>query len=274
MSALDSFLREARERVESFLDKALPAPGEPPAALHEAMRYAVLSGGKRLRPALAYGAALAVEGECESVSPVAAAVELVHAYSLVHDDLPAMDDDLERRGQPTVHVKFGEAQAILVGDALLTEAFAVLARAGAPVELIGELAEAASSRGLVGGQSDDLDFPAAPPDLQGTVSIHERKTSRLFRFSTGGAARMLGAAASAVQALERFGSGYGMAFQLADDLRDAGSDECSILAVLSPEEARERARGELDRARGALEPLGPAATMLRALGEQLARQLT
>jgi hypothetical protein len=189
-----AILKQSRERVDRYLDQRLPAEAEPPESLHGAMRYAVFSGGKRLRPALAFGAALACGADPDRVLPVAGAVELVHAYSLVHDDLPSMDDDEERRGRPTVHVRYGEATAILVGDALLTEAFGLLAAEAAPVDLIERLARAASSRGLVGGQVDDLALSdralqGAAPSLEEVTSVHARKTAELFSGSRPGEAR-------------------------------------------------------------------------------------
>jgi geranylgeranyl diphosphate synthase type II len=270
----ESFLAGCRERVDRCLDKILPPAAEPPVTLHQAMRYAVFSGGKRLRPALAFAAAEAVGGEPDRVMPVAAAVELVHAYSLVHDDLPAMDDDQERRGRPTVHVRYGEATAILVGDALLAEAFAGLAGQGAPPDVLARLARAAGSRALVGGQADDLAFGAGRPELDAILSVHARKTAELFRFAVWGAARLLGSAPSVLDLLERFGRHYGMAFQLLDDLLDADPTECSILRVLSADEARVRMQQEVSAAVAALEPLGEAAGTLRGLAGSLLERLT
>jgi geranylgeranyl pyrophosphate synthase len=270
----ESFLAWSRDRIDRYLDEVLPAANEPPASLHEAMRYAVLSGGKRIRPALAHGAALALGAEPDDALPVAAAVELVHAYSLVHDDLPAMDDDRERRGRPTVHVKFGQATAILTGDALLAEAFRQLAREDAPPQVVAGLAEAASSRGLVGGQADDLAFRPEQAKLEEIVSIHARKTASLFRFSTWGVGRLLSASDAEIDALERFGHSFGMAFQLVDDLLDADVTECTILHVLKTAEVRERTKGWISSAQAALERFGARAHALRGVGESLAGQLT
>jgi geranylgeranyl pyrophosphate synthase len=273
-SQLESFLVQSAERIERYLDKTLPPASEPPVTLHEAMRYAVFSGGKRLRPALAFAAAEALDAEPERVLPIAAAVELVHAYSLVHDDLPAMDDDQERRGRPTVHVRYGEASAILAGDALLAEAFARLAAEAAPREVIARLGEAAGSRALVGGQSDDLACKGGSLTLDAVVSIHERKTAALFQFAVWAAGRTLNASPELLGALESFGLHYGMAFQLVDDLRDADPTECSILRVLRPEQARARVQEELSAALAALEPFAERGGMLRGLGDELAGRLT
>ncbi len=277
-AGVEAILKQSRERVDRYLDQRLPAEAEPPESLHGAMRYAVFSGGKRLRPALAFGAALSCGADPDRVLPVAGAIELVHAYSLVHDDLPAMDDDRERRGRPTVHVRYGEATAILVGDALLTEAFGLLAAEGAPVELIERLARTASSRGLVGGQVDDLALSdralqGAAPSLEEVTSVHARKTAELFRFATWGGARLCNAPSSAAEALDRFGREYGLAFQLADDLADRGTEEGSALAVLSPATARDRARAHLARALGSLEEFGSRGEPLRALAESLGGRL-
>ncbi len=272
--SLESFLAESADRVECYLDKTLPAASEPPVSLHEAMRYALFSGGKRLRPALAFGAAEALGDEPDRVLPVAAAVELVHAYSLVHDDLPAMDDALQRRGRPALHVRYGEATAILVGDALLAEAFLRLADEAAPAGVIARLAEAAGSRALVGGQADDLALPSESVELATILSIHARKTAALFRFAVWGAGRMLEASSASLVALERFADHFGMAFQLVDDLRDADPTECSILRVLSVDEVRARVEAEVEAALTALEPLGAHAGALRGLGRSLAGRLT
>jgi farnesyl diphosphate synthase len=270
---LAELLDESRARVDAALETCLPAPGEPPARLHEAMRYAVFSGGKRLRPALAYAAARACGAEPKVADPVAAAVELAHAYSLVHDDLPAMDDDAVRRGRPTVHVRYGDSTAILVGDALQAEAFAVLSAAGAPADAILGFARALGSRALVGGQADDLGFEAAAATLADVSDIHARKTGALFTFAAWAAGRLAGAPPAALAALERFGRHYGAAFQLLDDLEDARPAECSALAVASPEAVRAEASRHIERAGTAAETFGAAGAGLRALAAGLSTRL-
>jgi geranylgeranyl pyrophosphate synthase len=237
------------------------------------MRYAVFGGGKRLRPALAFGAALACGEKPERVLPVAAAVELVHAYSLVHDDLPAMDDDTLRRGRNTVHVEYGEAVAILVGDALLTEAFGVLARGSVPLEVIESLSRLAGSRALVGGQAEDLAFRSEGATEATVCGIHAQKTAALFCFAVAGAAGTVAAPPDVQACLARFAENYGLAFQLTDDLLDARTDECSILAVLPEERARERLEERGQAALEALAPLGLAAEALRGLAEGLPLRL-
>jgi geranylgeranyl diphosphate synthase type II len=270
---LGDFLAECRQRVDAGLQRALPPESEPPELLHRAMRYAVFPGGKRLRPALAYAAALAGDGDLERATPGACAVELVHNYSLVHDDLPAMDDDAERHGKPSVHKAFGEACAILTGDALLAAGFAQLCGAARPGEAVARLAEAAGSRALVGGQVDDLAFEPRRSDLERITSIHARKTAALFRFALWAGGVAGGLASPALDRLDAYGRSYGLAFQLCDDLRDGDLQECSILHALPPERARERARALLREARAALEPLGERAWALGALANQLEGQL-
>ncbi len=270
---LDVFLAESQRRVDRYLDEQLPAASEPPVTLHEAMRYAVFSGGKRLRPALAFGGALAAGKDAACALAVAGAVELVHAYSLVHDDLPAMDDDDERRGRPTVHVRFGEAVAILAGDALLAEAFAVLGRAGAASRVVERLARAAGSRELVGGQVDDLAFASGSPTLDAIASIHRRKTAALFRFSVWGGAVLAGLDERALEALDCFGHAYGLAFQAVDDLLDADTEECSLLRVLDPAAARAHVSARIAEASAALGGFGPDAWVLRGLADRLRERL-
>ncbi len=270
---VEQFLEESRAAIDRHLEGLLPPPAEPPALLHDAMRYAVFSGGKRLRPALAFGASLACDREPEAVLPVAAAVELVHAYSLVHDDLPAMDDDEERRGRPTVHVRFGEAMAILVGDALLAEAFRCLARGRCGIDVVELLADAAGSRALVGGQVDDLSFSQEAATAEAVAEIHERKTGALFAFAVTAAARAVGASPDTCARLASYARAYGLAFQLVDDLEDAAPEECSILAVLPVDEVRRLVEEHVGAALRELETLSPGADPLRGLAEQLRLRL-
>lgn len=274
---MEPSLSAAREQIDRYLDGLLPNESEPPTELHAAMRYAVFSGGKRLRPALAFAAARACGADPERVLPVAAAAELIHAYSLVHDDLPAMDDDSERRGRPTVHLRYGEATAILAGDALQARAFGLLAGAGVESEVIAMLAFAAGSEGLVGGQEDDLGFSLECATLERVASIHRRKTGALFRFAVSGAARLVGASGSVAQALDAFAEAYGLAFQLADDLGELSGggkrDECSMLRLLTPDAVAQRARGHLADAQEALSPVGARARGLAELADLLSGRL-
>jgi geranylgeranyl pyrophosphate synthase len=267
-----AYLAERGAIVDRFLESELPPATEPPAVLHAAMRHLLFPGGKRLRPAFALAACEAVGSPPERALPIAAAVELVHTYSLVHDDLPCMDDDDLRRGRPTVHVAFGEAVAVLAGDALQAHAFAVLARAGAGVsaearlEAVALLAHAAGSRALVGGQAEDLAFSAASGTLVQIERIHERKTAALFAAACAGGARFGGADAADAARFHRFGIEIGAAFQAADDVLDHEKDEaCTLLRPLGVEGARARAAERLASGIAELEPFGERAEPLRDL---------
>lgn len=272
-SGFETWLEGCRQRIDAHLEELLPAPDEPPEALHRAMRYAVLGPGKRVRPALAFGAAQALGRSAEEVLGVAAAVELVHAYSLVHDDLPAIDDSAERRGRPSVHAQFGEADALLAGDALLPLAFETLAEAGTPSAVVRRLAQTAGSRGLVGGQVDDLAWCSREPDRAALGAIHERKTAALFRFASWGAAQVCQAAPPELEALDRFALHFGLAFQALDDLSDDRPDECSILSVMSRSQARAAIAAEQSSAIAALARFGAKAAGLRGLAEKVGRPL-
>ena len=220
---LDSYVARAKRLVDRELDRRLPRLDEPPRTLHRAMRYAVFPGGKRLRPALALLACEAFGGEEEDALPSAAALEMVHTYSLIHDDLPCMDDDDFRRGRPTCHRVFGEAMAVLAGDALHTAAFRALGstprREAIPL-LVEALSRAAGSGGMVGGQVEDLAAEGARPDLRRVRSIHSRKTAALFAASVECGAICAGASPAARRKAAAFGRTLGLAFQVADDVLD------------------------------------------------------
>lgn len=219
--SLDAFLAETKALVDGALDRWLPPAG---VRLHDAMRYAVFAGGKRLRPAIARAACRAVGGTDEQVLPVACALEMLHTYSLIHDDLPAIDDDDLRRGKPTCHRKFDEATAILAGDALQTHAFLILAektpRREAVPTLVLDLARAAGTDGMVGGEIADIEAEGQTPDLAVVESIHARKTGALLRASAvmGGGAG--GGSAAQLRALSAYGQALGVAFQIVDDILD------------------------------------------------------
>lgn len=225
---LDAYFTERRTAVNAALDAALPepAPDQDPGRLREAMRYAVLLGGKRMRPLLTIAACEAVGGQRSHALPAGCALEFIHAYSLVHDDLPAMDNDIERRGKPTVHVEFGEGNAILVGDALLTEAFRVLVSGdgGIPRPLIAHavamLARHSGIDGMVGGQALDLEVGQDIPALELLEQVHALKTGGLFATAGGLGALSGGADLGVVAKLERYGLAFGVAFQHADDILD------------------------------------------------------
>ncbi len=222
-----TWLAEAREVVDGALAAWMPADDPRAPRLAEAMRYSVLAGGKRLRPALALAACHAAGGRTEDVLPFACALELVHTYSLIHDDLPAMDDDDLRRGRPTSHTVFGEAMAILAGDALHTLAFDLVlahtpdATAGRDLALI--LARASGHEGMVGGQVDDLAAEGADVDIDRLEAIHRRKTGALLEASVRGGARAAGASGELLDGFGRYGKALGFAFQIADDVLDATS---------------------------------------------------
>ena len=184
---LESFLADSKTLVDAALDRWLPGAADEPRRLHEAMRYALFAGGKRLRPAIARAAAAAAGGTDADALPAMCALEMLHTYSLIHDDLPAIDDDDLRRGQPTCHVKYGDATAILAGDALQTQAFLVLAREtprrAAVADLVLALAEAAGTGGMVGGEMVDIEAEGEDPSLARVEWIHEKKTAALFRAS-------------------------------------------------------------------------------------------
>lgn len=287
MTALDAYQAPRRRRVEAALEAIFPADETHPHRLGEAVRYALLGGGKRLRPMLALAACEAVGGDAEAALPVACAVEMIHAYSLVHDDLPGMDDDALRRGRPTVHVAFDEGLAILAGDALLTEAFAELARAAQrarhPRRLLqaaAEIAEAAGARGMVGGQAADLAAEGTVADLALVEFIHVRKTGALLRAAVRAGALVGGARPAQLRRLTRYGECLGLAFQIADDVLDAeaasartgkveGRDrargKATFPAVLGLPAAKERAAGLRDQAVEVLRPFAATADPLREI---------
>jgi len=234
--ALKAFLADCQRRVEVTLERLLPAADTPPSRLHEAMRYAVLGGGKRVRPTLTYAAAKAVGVEPGSVDTAAAALELIHAYSLIHDDLPAMDDDDLRRGRPSCHKAFDDATAILAGDALQTLAFQALASdlelrvdAATRVRLIDNLARAAGSRGMVGGQALDLESEGRMLDLVMLENIHIHKTGALIRASVNMAALACPDLDPArAEGLDHYAKCVGLAFQIQDDLLDVEGETAVI----------------------------------------------
>jgi geranylgeranyl pyrophosphate synthase len=264
------YLAERAALLEPCLEAALPPAGESPAPLHGAMRHLLFPGGKRLRPGLCFAACEAVGGAPERALAAAAAVELVHTYSLVHDDLPCMDDDAERRGRPTVHVAYGEANAVLAGDALLALAFEVLAGAGDAAAL----ARAAGSRELVGGLALDLAAAAAPlADAAAIEAIHRKKSAALIAASIGLGARFGGADSALHARLVSFGLDVGLAFQIADDLLDAEDDgACSLARALGGPAARARAEALLAGALARIADLPARAEPLRELARHAVRR--
>jgi geranylgeranyl diphosphate synthase type II len=275
-----------RPRIEAALERCLPGEEQPPRRLHSAMRYAVFSGGKRLRPLLALAAASCAGGDPEAALQGACAVELVHTYSLVHDDLPALDNDDLRRGRPTLHRAYGEALAILAGDALLTLAFETLAGGGGEpsrrLEAQVSLARAVGSSGMIGGQVDDLDPRGPGEPAERVESIHRRKTAALMAASARIGALLGGGSEADVRTLAEFGERLGLAFQIVDDLLDAtgspedvgkavGKDQRSgkltYPAVWGVAASRRRAQEIAEGARLLLRPYGDRAGGLRVLSE-------
>ena len=286
---LMEYLSTHAAAVDAALDAFLPKANERPATIHAAMRYSVFAGGKRLRPLLCLAAAEACGGEISNALAPACAVELMHTYSLVHDDLPAMDDDDLRRGRPTCHKVYGEGMAILCGDALLTEAFIVLAKA-TPAnrygigEFIAELAEAGGSRKLIGGQVMDLEGEGKKLTKRDLVRIHEAKTAALLTASLRLGAMSANATPAKLEALSQFGRSLGLAFQVIDDILDvtqssevlgktAGKDEAAekstYPAILGLEASRTEAKKLTSAAMNALKPLGKKGERLREIAAHL-----
>jgi geranylgeranyl pyrophosphate synthase len=304
---LAAFLTVARARVDAALERVLPSPPACPAIVSEAMRYSVFAGGKRLRPILTLAAAAAVEDRStvaqgfspatDAALPAACAIELIHTYSLIHDDLPAMDDDTLRRGRPTLHVVYGDGIAILAGDGLHAEAFALLAREPVSddadvirsklrvVQLVGE---AAGAGGMVGGQAIDLQAAGQVPgypvtlDADGLRVMHALKTGALIRASAVSGAIMAGADEAAIAAIDAYGSAVGLAFQIVDDILDvegdpsslgktAGKDAASAKptypALFGLDRSRALAAESLQRAHAALEGAGITNSVLGGIAD-------
>lgn len=270
---LMAYFEDRRTQVDRALDEllALPEGTDDPLRLREAMRYAVLEGGKRMRPLLTIAACEAVGGTAAHAMPAACAVELVHAYSLVHDDMPAMDDDAERRGRPTVHVAFGQAAAVLTGDALLTVAFGAFAGArggpGRPFEASLELATRAGIDGMVGGQAIDLHDGQDIRDLDRLELLHALKTGGLYQASGAMGALLGGADDALVARMRRFGLAFGIAFQHADDVLDGDQ------AALRPA-ALQRVGELVSECEELTSGLGPVADPLRGIARWVGDRAT
>lgn len=233
---LDYYMREISDLVSTALASVLPEHWNVPSSLKEAMNYSLMAGGKRLRPLLVIAGCEAGGGSREAALPVACAVEMVHTYSLVHDDLPAMDNDDFRRGKPTSHKVFGEAAAILAGDALLTHAFYSIIQTsrkhGIPAErvlsIVEDLAEYAGPRGMVGGQVADMEGEQGITSLEQLKYIHHHKTSDLIMFSLIAGGRIAGVTEEQLNALRTYGYNIGLAFQIQDDILDLTGDEAKL----------------------------------------------
>lgn len=271
------------ERSDRQLDQLLSSSDSASGQLLEAMRYSVFNGGKRFRPILAYAACQAVTGQIEAADAPAAAVELIHAYSLVHDDLPAMDDDDLRRGQPTCHIKFDEATAILAGDALQTAAFSALLQHSTPehlLSLLTELTQASGALGMVAGQMIDLSSVGHTLDVSALENMHRHKTGALIRASVRMGAIAGNASTEQLESLTTYAQALGLAFQVQDDIldvegdtttlgkqagADAALDKPTYPALLGLEQAKAKAHELVETALSALEGFGPEAHLLREL---------
>ena len=274
-------------RAEQALDRSLPPAEQSPADLHRAMRYAVLGGGKRLRPLLVYAAAHALGEDGPQLDAAACAVELIHAYSLVHDDLPAMDDDALRRGRPTCHIVFGEAMAILAGDALQALAFEILADdtsrqtdTATGMAMLRTLGRACGAEGMAGGQALDLAAVGHPLTLDELEHMHACKTGALIRASVQLGALAAGADDDALQALDRYAHAVGLAFQVRDDIldvegesavigktagKDAAAAKPTFPSIIGLDASRARLAELIDTALAAIAPLGERAALLEEL---------
>jgi geranylgeranyl diphosphate synthase type II len=273
-----------RNQIDDRLDHYSQLDDDCPEHLREAIRYCLLAPGKRIRPLLVLTAAKICGGEIENAMPAACAVEMIHNYSLIHDDLPAMDDDELRRGRPTCHIKFDEATAILAGDALIPLAFEILSRDTKPAEVANEcvlaLAKASGPSRLVGGQADDLNLQFAPSDVESLERIHRRKTGALLTVSLELGALTAGASAEYRDCLINYGKHLGLAFQIVDDLldlrgsqakmgkrtgKDAELGKQTYPAVIGEEASVVRAQEMADAAIESLRPFKDAATALELL---------
>lgn len=288
-SDFNEFTRQCRTRVDSALDCYLPV-GDDPTQLRTAMRYSLFNGGKRVRPILAYAAALAIKPETDLslIDPIAAALECLHSYSLVHDDLPAMDDDNLRRGKPTCHIAFNEATAILAGDGLQTLAFDLLTQSSLPsqiqIQLIRQLTLGSGIDGMVLGQAIDLAAVDHQLGLTQLETMHRHKTGALIRASVAMGAICTGATIQQLTALDNYAAAIGLAFQVQDDILDVTGDTATIgkqqgadiarnkptyVSLLGLDAAKHKA-GELHRqALDALEGFGASATPLRQLASYI-----
>ncbi|MDD5176683.1 MAG: polyprenyl synthetase family protein [Sterolibacterium sp.] len=282
-----AWMETMQRRTESYLDRLLPSANIAPQRLHQAMRYATLGGGKRVRPLLCYAGGELASADLSRLDNPAAAVELIHAYSLVHDDLPCMDDDVLRRGKPTCHVEFGEATALLTGDALQSLAFQLLAEypleadATRQLDMLRLLAQASGSRGMAGGQAIDLDAVGQPLSLTELEFMHIHKTGALIR-----AAVLLGAqcgkplSAPELAGLDHYAKTAGLLFQVVDDILDSEADTATLgktagkdaaqhkptyVSLLGLAQAKEKAAELRATANAALAPFGEAAQRLGEL---------
>jgi geranylgeranyl diphosphate synthase type II len=281
--SIGGYIEQLSCRVDQALDRLVPAESHPPDTIHKAMRYSLFAGGKRVRPVLCIEAARAVSGgEPDRIMDAACALEMIHTYSLIHDDLPALDNDDLRRGRPTSHKVFGEAMAILAGDALLTHAFVVLGSLG-DARLVLELATASGTvGGMIAGQVHDIEGERQTPSAEVLERIHRAKTGALLRASVRMGAIHAGATPDQLDALSRYGEHIGLAFQIVDDLldvlqtseqlgktagKDAAQHKITFPAVYGIDASRLMAERERDSAHACLESFGANAARLHELAD-------
>ena len=290
---LAEYMAAQQKTVDAALDRWVPPKDENPVTIHSAMRYSLFAGGKRIRPLLAIAAAQAVSDAPIGIESCACALEMIHTYSLIHDDLPALDNDDFRRGRPTCHKVYGDAMAILAGDALLTLAFEVLAKmehadAAKRIELVRELATASGTAGgMIGGQVNDIEGEGKHPTARLLESIHRAKTGALLRASVRMGAIYAGSSAEQLEALTSFGEHIGLAFQIVDDIldveqssealgktagKDAAQEKITFPAVYGIERSREMAEEERLAAHLALQPFDDRAQRLRELADLVVRR--
>jgi geranylgeranyl diphosphate synthase type II len=287
---LTQTLEQGRKLADAALERLLPAADERPTSIHQAMRHSVFAGGKRIRPILVMEAGRAVSGSLPAgIEDLGAALEMLHTYSLIHDDLPALDDDDLRRGRPTCHKVFGEAVAILAGDALQTQAYAVLSRLRCPAEarvkIIEEIARGTGTvNGMIGGQVVDLEAERTKPDAETLDYIHRSKTAALITASVVSGGIYGGASEGEARHLRCFGQAIGLAFQIVDDVldvtqsseqlgktagKDIASEKATYPALFGLEESRKKASSLLDSASEALESFGSRGDILKDLARFL-----
>ncbi|HEY3458996.1 MAG TPA: farnesyl diphosphate synthase [Bryobacteraceae bacterium] len=292
-SSLQEYLADQIKIVDRALDEWVPAETVAPESIHRAMRYSLFAGGKRIRPILAIAAARTIGGDTTGIENAACALELIHTYSLIHDDLPALDNDDLRRGRPTCHKVFGEALAVLAGDSLLTLAFEVLSRlpgvaAERRIRLVEELSRAAGTvGGMIAGQVHDIEGERQTPTALLLESIHRAKTGALLRASVRMGAIYAGASAAELAALSQYGEHAGLAFQIVDDVLDveessealgktAGKDQAqqkiTFPAVYGLERSRQMAEDEREAAHAALSVFGDRAARLRQIADFIVKR--
>ena len=284
---IGEYIAERSKLTEQALERLVPLESVLPVTIHEAMRYSLFAGGKRIRPVLCLATCEAVRGHADGIESVAATLEMIHTYSLIHDDLPALDNDDLRRGRPTNHKVFGEAMAILAGDALLTLAFEVLGKlpvdAGIAIQLVRELATASGTvRGMIGGQVEDIQGEGQPPTARLLDRIHRAKTGALLKVSVRMGAIYAGATAQQLAALSQYGEHIGLAFQIVDDVldveessealgktagKDAAQQKITFPSVYGLDRSKQMARDQLLLAHEVLAGFNETAAPLRAIAD-------